>query len=116
MTKPSLHENISPTEVVKSGSNRSFVIVFAVVVAIISLFPILNEDNKRVWSLIVAVIFLVVALIIFKALAPLNSVWFQLGQLLDEVVKPIIMGLIFFGAVIPTWLIMRLFSKKPLDI
>jgi hypothetical protein len=96
MTKSSLHENISLTGGVKSGSNRFFVIVFAVVVAIISLSPILSEDNRRVWLLIVAVIFLVIALIIPKALAPLNSAWFQLDQLLDEFVKPIIKGLIFF--------------------
>ena len=95
MTKTSLHENILSTEGVKPVSGYSFGTVFAVFVSIISLFPILNEYNRRVWSLIIAVIFFVKALIIPKAVAPLNWAWFQFNQLRDEVVTPIIMDLIF---------------------
>lgn len=116
MTQPSFHENLSPTDDVKSGSDRSFGIVFAVVFGIIGLLPLWNGETIRVWALIIAVLFLSAALIYPKVLSPLNRGWFQFGLFLHKVVSPLVMGLIFFGAVMPTGLLMRLFGKKTLDL
>ena len=116
MTQPSFHENLSPTDDVKSGSDRSFGIVFAVVFAIIGLLPLWNGENIRIWALVITGLFLAAALIYPKMLGPLNRIWFQFGLLLHKIVSPLIMGLIFFGAVMPTGLLMRLFGKKPLDL
>ena len=116
MTEPSIHENLSPTDDVKSGTDRSFGIVFAVFFAIIGLFPLWAGEDIRVWALIIAGLFLALAFIASKVLGPLNRIWFRFGLLLHKIVSPLIMGLIFFGAVVPTGLLMRLFGKKPLDL
>ncbi len=38
-------------------------------------------------------------------LTPLNRAWFKLGLLLNRIVNPVIMGLMFFVAVTPPWLV-----------
>ena len=97
MTQPSFHENLSPIDDVKSGSDRSFGIVFAVVFAIIGLLPLWNGENIRVWALVIVSLFLGLAFIAPKVLSPLNRIWFLFGLLLHKIISPLVMGLIFLG-------------------
>lgn len=116
MSQPSFHENLSPADEPIIGSEKSFGIVFAVVFLVISLFPLVNGDGIRVWALIGAGLFLALAFFAPKTLTPLNRIWFKFGLLIHKIMTPIIMGVIFFGTVLPTGLLMRLFGKKPLDL
>jgi hypothetical protein len=101
---------------VKIGSNKSFGIVFSVVFFIIAIFPILNNDNIRVWSLVISLIFLVLGLINSKLLSPLNKIWFKFGLILSKVVSPLIMGIIFFLVVTPIGILMRILKKDLLNL
>ena len=96
---------------IKISSNRSFGLVFFVVFLIITTYPLLNDQNIRIWSLIVSLIFLILGLINSNLLLPLNKIWFKFGILLGKIVSPIVMGIIFFMVVTPTALILRLFGK-----
>ena len=49
-------------------------------------------------------------------LTPLNLLWLKFGILLGRVVSPIIMGLVFFGVVTPTGLIMKILKKDLLKL
>ena len=100
----------------KIGSNKSFGIVFSIVFLIIAIYPLINNDELRIWSLIIAIIFLVLGLINSKILTPLNKLWFKFGILLGRIVSPIIMGLIFFMVVTPIALIMRIIGKDLLNL
>ena len=101
---------------IKLGSNRSFGIVFSIVFLLIAIYPLINSDGLRVWSLIIAIIFLVLGLINSKILTPLNKLWFKFGILLGKIVSPVIMGLIFFLVVTPIALIMRIIGKDLLNL
>jgi len=101
---------------VKIGSNKSFGIVFSVVFFIIAIFPILNNDNIRVWSLVISLIFLVLGLINSKLLSPLNKIWFKFGLILSKVVSPVIMGIIFFLVVTPIGILMKILKKDLLNL
>ena len=98
------------------GSNRSFGIVFSIVFLLIAIYPLINSEGLRVWSLIIAVIFLFLGLINSKILTPLNKLWFKFGILLGRIVSPIIMGVIFFLVVTPIALIMRAIGKDLLNL
>ena len=101
---------------VKIGSNRSFGIVFFVVFLIIAIYPLINGDELRLWSLIVSIIFLLLGLVNSKILNPLNKLWFKFGIFLGKIISPLIMGIIFFLVVTPIGLLMRLLNKDLLNL
>ena len=101
---------------IKISSNRSCGIGFFVVFLLIGLYPLLNGDNIRIWSLILAIIFIVLGVINSKLLSPINLLWFKFGILLGRFISPIVMGIIFFLVVTPTAFILRLFGKDVLNL
>ena len=104
------------TEDIKLGSNRSFGIVFFVVFLLISLYPPLNNEHIKIWSLIISLIFLFLGLLNSKFLSPLNKIWFKFGLFLGKLISPLIMGFIFFLVVTPIGLLMRMFGKDLLNL
>jgi hypothetical protein len=100
---------------VKIGSNRSFGIVFFIVFLLISIYPLINNEDIRIWSLIVSLIFLVLGIINSNILSSLNKFWFKFGIILGKIISPIIMIIIFFLVVTPIGLLMRLLGKDLLN-
>jgi len=96
---------------VKMGSERGLGIVFAIVFIIVALWPLTGNGDPRYWALAVAALFAALGLFVPKALRHLNIVWFKFGMVLSAIVSPIVMGLVFFVAVTPTGLIMRLKNR-----
>ena len=101
---------------IKISSNRSFGIVFFIVFLLIALYPLLKDNDLRIWSLIISFIFLILGLINSKILTPLNRLWFKFGLLLGKFLSPLIMGIIFFAVVTPIGIIMRLLKKDLLNL
>ena len=101
---------------IKISSNRSFGIVFFIVFLLIGIYPLLNGDHLRIWSLIISIVFLILGLLNSKILFPLNKIWFKFGILLGKIISPLIMGLIFFVVVTPIGLLMRLFNKDLINL
>ena len=101
---------------IKIGSNRSFGIVFFILFLFICLYPILNNDSIRLWSLVIAALFLILGIFNSKLLSPLNKIWYKFGILLSKLISPLIIGLIFFFVVTPTGLLMRIIGKDLLNL
>ncbi len=101
---------------IKISSNRSFGIVFFIVFLLIALYPLLKDNDLRIWSLVISFIFLILGLINSKILTPLNRLWFKFGLLLGKFISPLIMGIIFFIVVTPIGIIMRLLKKDLLNL
>ena len=103
-------------EKIKLPSNRNFGIVFSIVFLIIAIWPILNQNEIRIWSIIISLIFLILGLINSKFLSPLNKAWFKFGLILGSVIAPVVMGVIYFLVVTPTGLIMKALGKDILGL
>ena len=101
---------------IKIGSNKSFGLVFFIFFLIVSLYPLVNGEDIRKWSLVFSIIFLVLGLTNSKILNPLNKLWFKFGIFLGKIMSPVIMGIIFFLVVTPIGLLMRLFGKDILNL
>ena len=101
---------------IKAGSIKSFGIVFFFVFVIIALYPLLNENSIRVWSLIVSFIFLFLGMLNSTLLRPLNLIWFKFGLFLGQFIAPIVMGIVYFMVVFPTFLLLKIFKKNYLNI
>jgi len=98
------------------SSNKSFGLVFFIVFLLIAIFPLLKQEDIRIWSLIISFIFLFLGLLNSEILSPLNKIWFKFGILLGKIVSPVVMGIIFFVVVTPIGLLMKLFKKDILNL
>jgi len=100
----------------KIGSNRSFGIVFFIVFLIVALWPLQNNNDIRIWSLIISLIFLFLGIFNSKLLNPLNILWYKFGIFLGRIISPIIVGLIFFIVVTPIAILLKIFKKDVLSL
>ena len=98
------------------SSNRSFGLLFFVVFLIIGLWPLKNSENLNIYFLTASVIFLLLGLINSKLLSPLNKSWIKLGEILGNIIAPIVMALVYFIILTPVSLIVRIFGKDLLGL
>ena len=101
---------------IKAGSVKSFGIVFFIVFLLVSLYPLLNNHEIRIWSLIVGFIFLFLGMVSSPVLKPLNLIWFKFGLFLGKFISPIVMGIVYFIVVFPTFLLLKIFKKNYLNL
>jgi len=101
---------------IKIGSNKSFGFVFFVVFLLIATYPIINDGELRLWSVVISIIFLLLGSINSKILTPLNILWLKFGIFLGKIISPLVMGIIFFLVVTPMGLLMRLLKNDLLNL
>ena len=100
----------------KKSSNRSFGLLFFVVFLLIGIWPLFKENDYRLWSLIISIIFLFLGLLNSKLLEPLNNLWIKFGEILGKIIAPIVMMIVFFIVLTPLSFIVRLFGKDLLKL
>ncbi len=100
----------------KISSNRSFGLLFFIVFALISVWPIINGGTPRLWPIPFSIIFLVLGLLNSKILNPLNLAWIKFGEILGRIIAPIVMGIVYFLIITPIGLFMRIIGKDLLGI
>lgn len=100
---------------VKPLTNLTFGLIFAAIFLVIALSPLISGGTPHLWALVLAIAFFLAALLFPKTLGPLNVLWAKFGLMMHKIVNPLLMGLIFFVAVLPTGIIMRLLGKDPMQ-
>ncbi len=103
------HEPVTSFRKVTLGSNRRFGLAFGVLFAILGVWPLFHRSGSPKWGLIaLSTAILTAAILRPHWLMPLNRAWFKLGLALGRIVNPIVMGILFFGAVVPLgWYLRR---------
>ncbi len=96
-------------------SDRSFGLTFATVFAVLGAWMFWKASIHSAVALGAAGAFLLVALAFPRLLHPLNVAWMRLGSLLNIVVSPIVMGVIFFGLLSPLAALLRLRGRDVLQ-
>ncbi len=112
----SSHEQLHRDETLQPGSNRSFGLVIGGAFLALAVIKLWHGSRFGLLWLGLAALFVAAAFAAPDRLAPLNRLWFRFGLLLHRVVNPVVMGLIFFGAVMPIGLLMRLFGQRPIPL
>ena len=109
-------ENTERSEPIEGSSDRVFGMVFAGVFCVLAVWPLVQGGAIRLWAMLVAVAFLVLAIAIPRSLSQLNRLWMRLGLLMGRVVSPVAIGIVYYLTVVPTGLIMRALGKDPLRL
>ena len=99
----------------KISSKRSFGLVFFLVFLIVALWPLKYEEDVRLWSLSLSIIFFILGILNSKLLTPLNKLWFKFGIFLGSIISPVVMGLVYFLVVAPVGIFMRILGKDLLN-
>ena len=107
---------MTPDSKIKISSNRNFGLVFFIVFLIVALWPLKYEEDIRLWSLVLSIIFFILGILNSQLLTPLNKLWFKFGMFLGLIVSPIVMGIVFFLVVTPTGVFMRLLGNDLLKM
>lgn len=110
------HEDFTAKTAVETSSDRSFGIVFAVVFALVGLYPLLGGEPPRWWAMAAAAGFAGIAVVAPRVLAPLNRVWTRVGVVLHAIVSPVVLGAMFYLVVTPIGLLWRVLGKDPLRL
>jgi len=110
------HEDFSRGQHVKASSNRAFGWVFVIVFLIIALWPLVFGGALRWWSLIVSGLVAVVTMAAPALLTIPNRLWLRFGLLLNRVVSPVVLAIMFYLVVTPMGLLMRLFARRTLHL
>lgn len=100
--------------VVDSKSHRAFGLMFAAVFLLIALYPLIRGEGIRIWSLLAAGVLFGLGLFAPRTLAVPSRLWLKFGEILHRIVSPVVLGVIFFGAILPFALVMRLAGRDAL--
>lgn len=96
---------------------RQFGIVTGGIIAVLFglFFPWLLERAWPLWPWIAFGILALWGLILPMTLRPLYRVWMRFGLMMSRITTPLLMGLVFFVAITPMSLALRLLGKNTLD-
>ena len=110
------HERLAGETAAGGSSDRGFGIVFAAVFAIVAAVNLYRGGDWWVWLLAAAAVMLGLACLAPAVLGPFNRAWTAFGLVLHRLVSPVMMGIVYLAAVMPTALVMRLLRIRPLDL
>jgi len=110
------HEDFSRTHQVKASSNLSFGRVFTAVFLIIAVWPLVSGATVRWWSLFIAAAFALVTVAAPNLLALPNRLWLRFGLLLNRIISPVVLALLFYLVVTPMGALMRMLGKDSLRL
>ena len=92
-------------------SNRSFGTLFVVVFALVGGYDGWWGGWSCAWWFGLSGLTLIVTLMAPGLLTPLNRGWMKLAELLNKIVSPIVLGIMFYGLFAPVGFAMRLAGR-----
>ena len=110
------HEDLTREERLEGSSDRAFGVVFAIVFGVIAVWPLIYGLGPRWWAAAIAGIFALISVIRPALLRGLNLLWTRFGALVALLVRPIALGIVFYGVITPLGALMRVFGKDPLRL
>jgi hypothetical protein len=109
-----LHEKSKDQEALRTGSDRTFGFLMAVIFLIIGLFPLWGGGVALFWSLATAGGLAFVASLFPRLLHQFNTAWCHFGRVLHLIMTPLIMGIVFFIIVTPMAIMFKLIGRDSL--
>jgi Saxitoxin biosynthesis operon protein SxtJ len=89
-------------------SDRKFGWTFAVLFLLVGAF-------YHPWMIAVGAVLAVITMTRAHWLAPFKGAWMRFGELLNRVVSPVVMGVIYFTVFTPVAIVMRLAKRDALE-
>lgn len=102
-------------QILKLPTDRSFGLTFAVVSGLVAAWLWWKSSAHYPIALAVGGGFLLLALLVPVLLRPLNIVWMRFGALLNRIVSPVVLGVIYFVVLTPVATLFKLTGRDVLN-
>jgi hypothetical protein len=115
----SLHENYRDDEPTETGSDRAFGCTVGSILLAIGATKAFVAGAISTIALLISVagaVLLLFGIVAPSRLSTLNKIWAKVGTAISKIVNPIVLALLFFLAVTPMALVMRIVGKRPLRL
>jgi hypothetical protein len=94
---------------------RSFGLTVGGIFALIGVWPfVIHGADPRWWSIVVATVLIVPALVYPKSLFWIHKGWMAVGHVMGWINTRIILGLVFYAVVTPIGMVRSLLGKDPM--
>lgn len=110
------HENFDRLEKTKQSSEKSFGITFGILFLLLAFAPLFIKHSFRLWAFVASLIFFIAAFAAPNLLKTLNRLWTQFGLLLNRIISPLVLAVLFYLIFAPMGFLLKLFKKDILDL
>jgi hypothetical protein len=94
---------------------RSFGLLVGGIFLFLGLWPLVwKGEPLRLWAVIPAALLLPLGLIAPSLLAPLYKGWMAVGHVLGWINTRIILGILYYGLIVPIGLVMKMLGRDPM--
>ena len=102
-------------EVLKKKDLIIFALIWSLIFTIIGLYPLIDGNNIKIWSLVIAFVFVSIAIIKPTLLKKFYNIWIMVGELIAGVIAKIIMFILYFGVFTPYSIFLKILGKDLLN-
>lgn len=94
-------------------SLRTFGLIWSFIFLVIALFPLLNDEQIKKWSLVVSLSFLSISIFIPRLYYQIHFYqnWIKFGNFIGKINSKIIILILFYFIFLPIGLILKIFRK-----
>jgi hypothetical protein len=96
---------------VKKKDLVTFALIWALIFFAIGLYPLIRGADLRVWSLVVAILFILISLIRPTMLKNFYVIWVKIGEFIGGIVSRVIMFILYFGLFTPVAFMLKVLRK-----
>ncbi len=99
-----------------SSELRIFGLLVGGVFLLIGLWPVFHQLSPHLWALIPAILLILPAIVFPQSLTAPHRIWGKFGAVLGRFNTRLILTILYFVAVLPVAIILRLTGKTPLQL
>jgi len=100
---------------IKRSDLKTFALIWASIFLVVGLWPLLNSEDVRVWSIVIALVFAIVAFTKPLILSGFYKKWVWFGEIIGGVISKVIMMILFYGMFTPIAFVLKLLGKDLLN-
>jgi len=100
---------------IKKHDLKMFAIIWSAIFVVVGVVPLLKGQDIRVWAIVVAMVFSIIAFTKPQILTPFYKVWMKFGEFMGRIMSKIIMFILYFGIFTPVAIFLKIIGKDLLN-
>jgi hypothetical protein len=108
--------NKTPEKQPDARELRTFGLLVGAVFGLIAVYPLFKGETIRAWSAVISAALIAPAIFFPPLLALPHRIWSMIGHILGWLNTRIILTLLYFAAIVPVSLVLKILGRDPLKL